>query len=66
MRQTDKTQQQLWYTRRGEAVQGPFPAGQISRYVILGRIQPTDEVSADGVVWVPLSQMPEMIPELVQ
>lgn len=62
----DKTQHQLWFTRRGEAVQGPFPAGQIMRYVILGRVLLSDEVSTDGKVWVPLSQVPEMIPEIVQ
>ncbi|MCC6207662.1 MAG: pentapeptide repeat-containing protein [Gammaproteobacteria bacterium] len=66
MRQSDKNQRQLWYTRRGQVVQGPFPAGQISRYIILGRIQLTDEVSADGEVWVPLNQVPEIVPELVQ
>lgn len=66
MSPSDKTQRQLWYTRRGELVQGPFPAGQITRYIILGRILLTDEVSVDGKVWVPLNQVPEMIPELTQ
>ena len=62
----DKNQRQLWYTRRGDAVQGPFPAGQITRYIILGRVLLTDEVSVDQQTWVPISQVPEMIPELVQ
>jgi uncharacterized protein YjbI with pentapeptide repeats len=62
----DSNRRQLWYTRRGEAVQGPFPAGQITRYIILGRVLLTDEVSMDRKVWVPLNQVPEMIPDLVQ
>lgn len=66
MRQADNNKRQLWYTRRGEIVQGPFPAGQITRYIILGRIQLTDEVSVDQNIWVPLNQLPEMIPDLAQ
>jgi hypothetical protein len=66
MRQVDSKPRQLWYTRRGEAVQGPFPAGQITRYILLGRVLLTDEVSVDQIVWVPLNQVPEMIPELMQ
>lgn len=66
MSPVDKTPRQLWYTRRGELVQGPFPVGQITRYVILGRVLLTDEVSTDGKIWVPLNQVSEMIPELVQ
>lgn len=62
----DKSPRQLWYTRRGEVVQGPFPAGLITRYVLLGRVLLTDEVSMDQKIWVPLNQVPEMIPELLQ
>ena len=39
---SDKTQHQLWFTRRGTVVHGPFPAGQIMRYVILGRVLLTE------------------------
>jgi len=42
---------QIWYTRRGSEVKGPFPIGQIRRYVLLGRIRETDEVSTDGETW---------------
>jgi len=66
MSPSDNKPRQLWYTRRGEVVQGPFPAGQITRYIILGRVLLTDEVSVDQKVWVPLNQVPEMIPELLQ
>lgn len=66
MSRQDKHQQSLWYTRRGELVQGPFPPGQIARYVILGRVLPTDEVSMDRQTWVPVSQVPELVPSLLQ
>jgi hypothetical protein len=64
--QADKNPRQLWYTRRGGVVQGPFPAGQVTRYILLGRVLLTDEVSVDQKIWVPLDQMPEIIPELLQ
>jgi hypothetical protein len=54
---------QLWYTRRGNEVRGPFPAGQITRYILLGRIRETDELSADQHTWQPVSQIPVLIPE---
>lgn len=66
MRHPDNSTKQLWYTRRGDAVQGPFPAGLVTRFIILGRIRPTDELSTDQKVWVPLKQLPELIPELMR
>lgn len=54
---------QLWYTRRGNQVRGPFPAPQISRFILLGRIIETDELSADQINWQPVSSVPVLIPE---
>ena len=54
---------QLWYTRRGNIVRGPFPAPQISRFILLGRIIDTDELSADQINWQPVSSVPVLIPE---
>jgi hypothetical protein len=56
----------LWYVRRNAAVRGPFPAAQIGRYLLLGRIRETDELSQDQVSWRPLSELPELIPEAVR
>jgi hypothetical protein len=54
----------LWYTRRKhKEVRGPFPAGMISRYILLGRILETDELSADQSDWKPVSYFPELYPE---
>lgn len=54
---------QLWYTRRGKVVRGPFPAPQISRFILLGRIVETDELSADQINWQSVSSVPVLIPE---
>jgi hypothetical protein len=57
------TVNQLWYTRRGKEIRGPFPKKLISRYLLIGRILETDEVSADQRNWKPVLQLPELIPE---
>jgi hypothetical protein len=50
----------LWYVRRGGEIQGPFPAGLVRRYVLLGRIHEGDELSADRQSWAPLESYPEL------
>lgn len=55
--------QQLWYSRRGNEVRGPFPARQISRFILLGRIRETDELSVDQQHWQQVSELPVLIPE---
>jgi uncharacterized protein YjbI with pentapeptide repeats len=54
---------QHWYMRRGDEVRGPFPAGQVSRYILLGRIRESDEISTDQINWQPVSHVPVLIPE---
>ena len=56
----------LWYVRRNRQVKGPFPSAQVSRFVLLGRIRETDELSSDQKVWVPLPGLPELIPQAVR
>ncbi len=53
----------LWYTRRGEVVRGPFPSGQIRRFLLLGRIQPGDELSVDQRSWSPAHTHADLYPE---
>ncbi len=60
------TKSHIWYIRRGDAVKGPFPAGQISQYLVLGRVFPTDEVSHDKEKWIPLRSVPELIPDVLR
>lgn len=57
---------QFWYTRREGRVRGPFPATEISRYILLGRIRLEDELSADGEYWQPLSAHPDLIPDVMK
>jgi uncharacterized protein YjbI with pentapeptide repeats len=54
---------QLWYTRRGNEVRGPFPAPQISRFILLGRICETDEISNNQHDWQKVSEVPVLVPE---
>ncbi len=56
-------QQQLWYTRRGKEIRGPFPAPQISRFILLGRIHEIDELSTDQHSWQKVSDVPVLIPD---
>lgn len=54
---------QLWYSRRGKEIRGPFPAKLISRYILLGRILESDELSRDQINWKPVSDIEELIPD---
>lgn len=58
--------QHLWYTRRGSEIRGPFSAGLVSRHILLGRICLDDELSQDREAWMPVSAMPELIPEAMR
>lgn len=58
--------EQKWYVRRDGEVRGPFPAGLISRYVLLGRLGRHDEVSSDGAHWLPLAGVPHLIPDVLR
>lgn len=58
-----KNKQLLWYTRRDREIRGPFPAGMVTRYILLGRIRETDQLSTDQISWQSLSDVPQLIPE---
>ncbi len=55
-----------WYTRRNGKVTGPYPAGLVSRYILLGRLSENDEVSMDNEIWAPVSSHPELIPQVMK
>ena len=57
------TSHTLWYTRRDEHIRGPFPQGLITRFIVLGRLQMTDEVSVDQIRWTCVKDVPEIIPD---
>lgn len=56
----------LWYTRKSEQIQGPFPLGLIQRWILLGRLTDDDEVSSDKKEWQRVQQHPELIPEVMR
>ena len=66
MNSRDKQKKQLWYVRRGSEMMGPYPAGMITRYILLGRIQESDEVSCGDNVWHKVTDVQELVPEVMQ
>lgn len=56
----------LWYVRKDGRIRGPFPAGQIAREILLGRIRDNDELSTDREHWRLLSALPQLVPEVMQ
>ncbi len=54
------------YIRRDNQVKGPFPPGQISQALLIGRFRLTDEVSSDRDEWKPIKACPELIPEVLK
>ena len=55
-----------WYIRsRAEGeTKGPFPGGQISQEILLGRYKLNDEVSHDKEEWLEIRDVAELIPEI--
>jgi hypothetical protein len=62
----DEAPKRLWYTRRGNVIQGPFPEGQIMSHVLLGRIRPTDELSQDRETWHTYAELPHLVPDIMR
>ncbi len=53
----------VWYVRRDREIRGPFPAGMITRHILLGRIVDTDQLSPDQRDWRLVTALPELIPD---
>lgn len=64
--ETDRSKQKLWYVRRRNKLQGPFPCGTIRRFVLLGRVGLSDQVSLDKKSWKPVSTVPDVVPPEVR
>lgn len=58
-------ERRLWFVRREGQVKGPFLTAQVSRNILLGRLNYDDEVSADEVNWQKIIKHPELIPEVM-
>ena len=57
------TTNNLWYTRRNDEIRGPFPARQVTRYILLGRIRKDDELSHDCENWRRVQDCLDLIPD---
>ncbi len=55
-----------WYIRRQSQheIKGPFPSGQISQELILGRYRLDDEVSHDKEEWQRIRDVAELVPDI--
>jgi len=58
--------QKLWYIRRSGKIKGPFPSGTLRRFILLGRVKPTDKVSQDKKSWHAVMEVPEVVPPRVR
>jgi len=54
------------FIRREKTVKGPFPAGQIAQFLLVGRFKLSDEVSTDREEWKPIKACPELIPDVLR
>lgn len=55
-----------WYVRRGRQVRGPFPARQVAKYVLLGRVKQGDEASRDQQHWQRIADVPALMPKAIR
>jgi len=51
-----------WFTRREGVIRGPFPATEITRYLLLGRIRLEDELSRDRATWTVAKSLTGLLP----
>ncbi|WP_019624145.1 pentapeptide repeat-containing protein [Thioalkalivibrio thiocyanoxidans] len=63
---SEAVRHERWFLRRPDGVCGPYPARQIGRFLILGRLTEQDEVSQDRQFWVRIAERPHLIPEEVR
>lgn len=54
-----------WYIKYSGKVEGPFTAGLVSRYILLGRLRMDDEVSEDKQNWLSVKHVPSLIPDIL-
>lgn len=60
------TKSNAWYIRINNEIKGPFPAGQISQSLILGRFSLQDEVSLDREQWKRIANVPDLVPDVLK
>ena len=63
---TSAKQHKLWFVRRKNDVRGPFPTAVISQFLLLGRLNKSDEISRDQIDWMQISNVVELQPEVMK
>lgn len=58
--------QKLWYIRRSDKIKGPFPSGTLRRFILLGRVKLTDQISLDKKRWQGVMEVSEVVPSEVR
>lgn len=51
-----------WFVRRGQSVRGPFSSTRVRHFVLEGKLELDDEVSADRQNWQRLGAVDEVVP----
>ena len=54
---------QQWYIRKEGIVTGPFSGTVVRRWIGVGRVTATDEISVDQTFWAPVHDYPELFPQ---
>lgn len=60
------SERRLWFVRKNGVVKGPFLTTQVSRNILLGRLNGDDEVSVDEIYWQKIAKQRELIPDVMQ
>lgn len=60
------TKHNAWYIRKNNEIKGPFPAGQISQSLVLGRYTLDDQVSHDKETWKRIAAVPYLVPDVLK
>jgi len=55
-----------WYTRQDGTTDGPFAAGLVTRYILIGRLEMDDLVSEDKEIWCKVREVSGLIPDAMK
>ena len=62
----EQNERHWWYFRRNGKVGGPYAAGLVKRYILLGRLSMDDELSTDKETWRAVKSVRELIPDVMK
>ena len=59
------TERRTWFVRQNGKVKGPFLSAQITRNILLGRLQHDDEISPDKECWQQVAKHSDLYPDVM-